>query len=106
MSSVFVLFGEDKVTADGTNWLCAEGGRPRVSGEDQILVATCGNPNCRAEAIIDPGPRPSPRLMSAAPHRLEEALRCVCGARCGTITPRPFWGPRPAMAGGVYLFVV
>ena len=93
--------------ADGTNWLCSGEGISQAGGkeEDHILVATCGNPNCRARAVIDPGPRPS-LLRKSSANRLEGSLRCICGMRSGVITTQPFWGPRPAMTGGFYLFVV
>ena len=75
-----------------------------MAGE-RALVAACGDPRCGAQAVIaGPGAWP-PALRLASVARLEEALRCRCGARRGVLTSRPYWGPRPPMTGGVYLFV-
>jgi hypothetical protein len=75
-----------------------------IARGDQVLVASCLDPACGAQAII--GEASAPVLRNASIDRLEEALRCVCGARRGRLTARPFWGPRPAMTGGIYLFVI
>lgn len=92
--------------ADGTNWVLAQAADAQAPRGRDIVVATCRNRDCRAEAVIDDGSRPPSLLRSFSGERLEGCLRCVCGARSGAISTRPFWGPRPAMAGGIFLFVV
>jgi hypothetical protein len=62
------------------------------------------DPACGAQAIV--GDASAPVFRNASIDRLEEALRCVCGARRGRLTARPFWGPRPPTTGGIYLFVI
>ena len=72
---------------------------------DEILIASCRQRGCDSQAVIPLGDRQSTLLRRASIDRLEDNLRCVCGARSGSLGVRPFWGPRPAMTGGIYLFV-
>ena len=70
---------------------------------DQVLVAACLDPACGAEAVV--GEARASALRNASIDRLEDELRCACGARRGRLFSRPFWGPRPAAKAGIYLFV-
>ena len=71
-------------------------------GSNGVLVASCLDPACGAQAVVASA---AAGLRQSSIARLEDELRCVCGARRGRLSSRPFWGPRPALSGGIYLFV-
>jgi hypothetical protein len=73
-------------------------------GPDQVLVASCIAPGCGAAAVIELGAWRKSQVRFAAVARLEEELRCACGARRGVLSARAYWGPRPATHGQLYLF--
>ena len=81
--------------------------QPVMVGEmllgDRVLVASCFRPDCEAEAVVGDARSLSLRFASVA--RLEDELRCLCGARRGRLSSRPFWSPRRVVSGGIYLFV-
>jgi hypothetical protein len=70
-----------------------------------ILIARCEQRGCGAEAVVSSGGGLSSTLRRASISRLEGHLRCACGARRGTLSVRPYWGPRPAMTGCIFLFL-
>jgi hypothetical protein len=73
-------------------------------GPDQVLVARCVAPGCGAATDLDLGAWRLSQLRFAAVDRLEDELRCSCGARRGALSAQAYWGPRPALEGHLYLF--
>jgi hypothetical protein len=73
-------------------------------GPDQVLLASCLAPGCGAASVIDLGPWRQSQVRFAAVARLEDEVRCSCGARRGALSARAYWGPRPATQGRLYLF--
>ena len=89
--------------ADGSAQICQPSVIRDLLGSDGVLVASCLNPACGAQAVVASAAVSGLRQSSIT--RLEDELRCVCGARRGRLSSRPFWGPQPALPGGIYLFV-
>jgi len=73
-------------------------------GADQVLVARCVAPGCGAAAELDLGSWRLSQLRFVSVARLEDELRCGCGARRGALSARAYWGPRPVQQGRLYLF--
>lgn len=73
-------------------------------GPDQVLVAHCTAPGCGASSVIELGAWRQSQVRLASVARLEDELRCECGARRGALSARAYWGPRPATHGRLYLF--
>jgi hypothetical protein len=69
--------------ADGTTWR----GRPITLGEFLLgggaLFAVCSSPACGAATEVEP--REVENAWRSSVPRLEEAVRCTCGARGGTL---------------------
>lgn len=69
------------------------------------LLARCARKGCGAETPLPAAV--ADRAARASLHRLEDAVRCTCGGRRGSL--RPWRGPRPVAAdtsARCYLFVV
>jgi hypothetical protein len=73
-------------------------------GPDQVLLAHCVAPGCGAAAVIELGAWRQSQIRLASVARLEDELRCACGARRGALSARAYWGPRPATHGRLFLF--
>jgi hypothetical protein len=69
--------------ADGTTWR----GRPITLGEFLVgggaLFAVCSSPSCGAATEVEP--RVVEDAWRSSLLRLEDGLRCSCGARGGTL---------------------
>ena len=92
--------------ADGATWAREPTMLSEILKTDDVLVASCGQPGCGAQSVVSAGRNIPSQLRHASIARLEGLLRCTCGARQGALSVRPYWGPRPAMKGCVFLFVV
>jgi hypothetical protein len=91
--------------ADGATWVAEPAMVADILKSDDVLVARCEQSGCGAEAVVSVGGGLSSMLRRASIRRLEEHLRCACGARRGRLSVRPYWGPRPAMTGRIFLFL-
>jgi hypothetical protein len=92
--------------ADGTTWAREPTTLSQILKTDDVLVASCEQPGCGAQSVVSAGHGIPSQLRHASIARLEQHLRCACGARRGALSVRPYWGPRPATKGCVFLFVV
>jgi hypothetical protein len=88
--------------ADGTTWR----GRPITLGEfllgGGILFAVCSSPGCGAATEVEP--RLVENAWRSSVPRLEDALRCTCGARGGTLVVAGPGARRPLGASRCFLF--
>jgi hypothetical protein len=73
-------------------------------GPDEVLMASCVAPGCGATTVIDLGGWRQSQIRFSSVSRLEDELRCACGARRGVLSAGAYWGPRPATHGRLSLF--
>jgi hypothetical protein len=67
-----------------------------------VLVASCLRPGCGAEAAV--GDIRSLAFRGASIERLEDQVRCACGARRGRLSTCQVYSRQPASEGSIYLF--
>jgi hypothetical protein len=69
------------------------------------LVARCLSATCGAVTPIEVSPQLHWLIARAPLARLQQGLRCTCGARAGVLEPFPANFAAPKSGGRLYLFL-
>lgn len=73
---------------------------------DRALTARCTIPACGAVTVLEMDTGLRRYLEGASLNRLEDQLRCTCGARTGRLAFGSAKPPPPPGRGRMYLFLV
>lgn len=90
--------------ADGSSWTPHPRTFADILPRPGRILARCQAPSCGAATLLTIGPALYAALSHAALERLEDQLRCSCGARRGRLGPPPAHTAQHAPRARLYLF--